>query len=286
MLRSLRHNRLPQKILTAVLVLSAPCMMGQQAAPSIPVNCGHGADAPVPSRPAHPRASAAEAEATTKAGRGEPSFVTMDEPANLDIARFRIADYADCAVATACYWTDLAAQTARAQAELKRLVATRKAGEKLALVLDIDETSLSSYCEEKREDYGFIAPMYNQWLMSTEASIPIPGTLALFNQARAAGVAVFFITGRPGVKGAADDQTEATARNLALAGYKDWQGLVLRGEAERTMDTTAYKSAARQRIADDGYRILMSVGDQWSDLNGTPRAEISVKLPNPFYYLP
>jgi hypothetical protein len=30
----------------------------------------------------------------------------------------------------------------------------------------------------------------------------------------------------------------------------------------------------------------MSVGDQWSDLNGEPRAEISVKLPNPFYYLP
>jgi hypothetical protein len=264
----------------------APFTLGQQAASLIPVSCGHGADSPVPPRPARPRASAADAEATAKAARAEPSFVTMDEPANLDIARFRIADYADCVVATACYWTDLAAQTARAQAELKRMVASRMPGEKLALVLDIDETSLSSYCEEKREDYGFIAPMYNQWLVSTEASIPIPGTLALFNQARAAGVAVFFITGRPGVKGAADDQTEATARNLALAGYKDWQGLVLRGEAERNADTTAYKSAARQRIADQGYRILLNVGDQWSDLNGTPRAEISVKLPNPFYYLP
>jgi len=26
--------------------------------------------------------------------------------------------------------------------------------------------------------------------------------------------------------------------------------------------------------------------DQWSDLNGEPKAQISMKLPNRFYYLP
>jgi hypothetical protein len=30
----------------------------------------------------------------------------------------------------------------------------------------------------------------------------------------------------------------------------------------------------------------MSVGDQWSDLLGDPQAEVNVKLPNPFYFLP
>ena len=55
-----------------------------------------------------------------------------------------------------CYWADVDAQAQRAEAELDRLVATQKAGEKLALVLDIDETSLSNYCEMKREDYGFL----------------------------------------------------------------------------------------------------------------------------------
>jgi hypothetical protein len=30
----------------------------------------------------------------------------------------------------------------------------------------------------------------------------------------------------------------------------------------------------------------MRIGDQWSDLNGEPHAEISVKLPNPFYFIP
>jgi len=279
---SIQHSAL-----IAALLLLTPFSFAQQTpAPLVPVHCGHTPDAPIPPRPSlHPRPTAEAAEATTKAARAEPSFLAMNEPANLDIARYRIADYADCIVGTVCYWSDLATQTARAQAELKRLVATRKPGEKLALVLDIDETSLSSYCEEKREDYGYIGSMYNQWLVSTEASIPIPGTLALFNQARAAGVAVFFITGRPGVKSAFDDQTEATARNLTLAGYKDWQGLILRDEAERDTDTTDFKSTERAKIAKD-YRIILNVGDQWSDLNGPARAEISVKLPNPFYYLP
>jgi predicted secreted acid phosphatase len=52
------------------------------------------------------------------------------------------------------------------------------------------------------------------------------------------------------------------------------------------MATVEYKSEERKKIVDAGYRIVMSVGDQWSDLNGEPRAEISVKLPNPFYYIP
>jgi predicted secreted acid phosphatase len=46
------------------------------------------------------------------------------------------------------------------------------------------------------------------------------------------------------------------------------------------MGTVEYKSAERKKIVDAGYRIVMSVGDQWSDLDGESRAEVSVKLPN------
>ena len=56
--------------------------------------------------------------------------------------------------ATGRMWT---LRRKRAEAALARLVAARKTGEKLALVLDIDETSLTNYCEMKREDYGFIS---------------------------------------------------------------------------------------------------------------------------------
>jgi hypothetical protein len=31
---------------------------------------------------------------------------------------------------------------------------------------------------------------------------------------------------------------------------------------------------------------VLNVGDQFSDLKGIPREELSVKLPNPFYYIP
>jgi hypothetical protein len=52
------------------------------------------------------------------------------------------------------------------------------------------------------------------------------------------------------------------------------------------MATVDYKGQERQKIVSAGYRIVLNMGDQWSDLNGEARGEMSVKLPNPFYYLP
>lgn len=231
--------------------------------------------------------TSAALEATAAEATRDPSILPAREPANLGIARYRVEEYADCSADQGCYWADLDAQTRRAEAELDRLLAQHHASsvseatrQKLAIVLDIDETSLSAYCEEKREDYGFIPEMFNTWIVSSAASIPIPGTLQLFRHTRAAGVSVFFLTGRP------HEQTEATARNLRTAGYDGWQGLILRSEAQRHTPTTEYKSGERARLAAQGYTLLLNVGDQWSDLLGTPRAELSVKLPNPFYYLP
>jgi predicted secreted acid phosphatase len=204
----------------------------------------------------------------------------MQEPENFGILRYRLMEYATCTNPRQCYWNDLKEQTGRAQSELKRLIASHKGEDNLAMVLDIDETSLSNYCELRREGFGFIATQFDNFLVSPDASIAIPGTLELYNEAIANKVKVFFITGR------AHQMTEATARDLHLAGYANWSGLILRNEDELTMDTTWYKSTERAKIVASGYRIILSVGDQWSDLNGSPAAEISVKLPNPFYFLP
>jgi acid phosphatase len=227
------------------------------------------------------RPSVAAARATAEAAAADPSVLVAAEPMeNFGVARYRLEDYAECVGTGGCYWADVDAQTKRAEVALDGLVARRKAGERLALVLDIDETSLSNYCEMKREDYGFLATMFNAWEVSSDADMALPGTMRLFNHARAAGVEVFFITGRAG------EQRSATAKNLEAAGYKGWKGLSLREGPQKTMPTVQYKSEERKKIVDAGYRIVMSVGDQWSDLNGEPRAEISVKLPNPFYYIP
>ena len=248
---------------------------GMCAAQVGPPACGAG-DVVRPGRPtdASIRATAADAAA-------DPTVLLAAESLpNFGVARFRLQDYAECVGENGCYWADLDAQWVRAEGALDRVLAGRKEGEKLAVVLDIDETSLTNYCEMRREDYGFIVQMYNVWMASPESAMVIPGALRLFNKARTAGVDVFFITGR------SDELREATERNLAAAGYKGWKGLALRTGPQKTMSTIDYKSEERQKIVAQGYRIVMSAGDQWSDLKGTAKAEISVKLPNPFYYLP
>ncbi len=265
-------RRFLQVMGVVVLVCS---VAGAQLGPPV-CSVAAGATSRVAARP-----SVAATLATAEAGAADPSVLVAAEPMeNFGVARYRLEDYADCLGNGGCYWADVDAQARRADFALEKVVATRKAGEKLAMVLDVDETSLSNYCEMKREDYGFLAAMFNKWEVSPAADIAVPGTLRLFNKAMAAGVDVFFITGR------ANEQREATMRNLEAAGYKGAKGLSLRVGAQKTMSTVEYKSEERRKIVDAGYRIVMSVGDQWSDLNGEPKAEISVKLPNPFYYIP
>jgi phosphoglycolate phosphatase-like HAD superfamily hydrolase len=227
------------------------------------------------------RMTATAAKAEQVEGAKDPDALPSAEPMeNFGIARYRLADYADCVGKGGCYWADLDAQYKRAEEALKVEAAGKKPGEKLAVVMDIDETSLSGYCEFEREDFGYIGGTFNAWVVGPEAAVAIPGGVRLFNEAKADGVAVFFITGRPGA------QTEATAKNLEAAGYHGWTGLALRDASELKMATIAYKSAERAKIAAKGYRIVLNVGDQWSDLLGTPKADVSVKLPNPFYFLP
>jgi predicted secreted acid phosphatase len=79
---------------------------------------------------------------------------------------------------------------------------------------------------------------------------------------------------------------EVTAANLRDQGMSEWKGLVLRSNEEQHETAVIYKSSERRKIVEQGYTIIMSIGDQWSDFDGEPRAELSVKLPNPFYFIP
>jgi hypothetical protein len=234
------------------------------------------------------RMTAGAAMAEQQMGAKDAHALLSDEPMeNFGIERYRLADYADCAGDDGCYWSDLDAQYKRAEAALATDVRYGH-GEKLAVVMDIDETTLSSYCEMEREDFGYVGPMFNGWVVTPEAAVAIPGALRLFAEAKATGAAVFFITGRPGRQpgDATGDETSATARNLEAAGFHGWAGLVLRNGEENRMATIVYKSEERKKIVAKGYTLVLSVGDQWSDLLGDPGASVSVKLPNPFYFLP
>jgi predicted secreted acid phosphatase len=152
----------------------------------------------------------------------------------------------------------------------------RKAAKRLAVVLDIDETSLSNLSAIEADNFTFGTA--SQGEATNEIGKAIPATLQLFNDAKARGVTVFFITGR-------GEATRAhTESNLTREGFSGWKQLYLK-PAGSTLTTVAYKTGARQDIEKQGYRIIANIGDQYSDLAGGHAAS-AFKLPNPFYFLP
>jgi len=159
---------------------------------------------------------------------------------------------------------------------------------KPALVLDIDETSLSNWPTLLANDLGRIqdgscarlpnGPCgFNAWVLRHRAS-PIAPTRTLFNTARTKGVSVFFITGRHEI------QRGATIFNLHEAGYRGWTKLIMRADSDTKRTVQAYKTEARSKISALGFDIMANMGDQSSDLDGG-YAECTFKLPNPFYFV-
>lgn len=159
---------------------------------------------------------------------------------------------------------------------------------KPVLVLDIDETSLSNWSNLKANNFGFIADGacdrlpsgpcgFKAWILQGVAP-PIKPALDLFNAAKAKGVAVVFITGRR------DRERQATLWNLDRAGYEGWAKLVTRPDDDAHPTVEAYKTEERRKLAEAGYTIIATVGDQQSDLDGG-FAECTFKVPNPFYFI-
>jgi predicted secreted acid phosphatase len=161
-----------------------------------------------------------------------------------------------------------------------------------ALVLDIDETSLSNWRVRYQNKFAYKADGpcnfskgsicgENAWELSARAPAIAP-TRDLFNAARREHVTVFFITGRS--ESAAERR--ATEKNLRLAGYSGWQRLYMRTKKfDGDKSVAPFKTWARGDIEARGYAIIANVGDQWSDLmNG--HSEHIFNVPNPFYFIP
>jgi acid phosphatase len=211
-----------------------------------------------------------------------PSHVSELAPGerirNLDKFKDELKLYHDCTCKCGCYTKDLDLQADRAIAFLRKRTALHGDDKKLALVLDIDETTLSNYEQMLNTGFAYDSKAFNAWVESAKAPA-IPGTLRLFKEAQRLEVNVIFLTGRP------ESQREVTERNLQEQGFDKWMRLILRAPEQKSSSALDYKSAARGDIEAEGYRIILSVGDQWSDLKGKHRAEYSVKYPDPYYFL-
>jgi predicted secreted acid phosphatase len=201
--------------------------------------------------------------------------VSAVEPTNLSTAKQQVQHY----VATGEYGKEVARVAAEANQYLIRRIPkgvpkSAKHSNKLAVVFDIDETTLSNARHIQANDYGYIPKVWDAWVAEGQATAIYP-VQAVYNTAVNAKVDVFFITGRT------PDGAAATERNLRQVGYETWARIIYK-PADFAESARAFKIDARRKLAAEGYLIILNIGDQNSDLAGG-YAERIFKLPNPFY---
>ncbi|QIG43992.1 hypothetical protein G5V58_15510 [Nocardioides anomalus] len=175
-----------------------------------------------------------------------------------------------------------------------------------ALVFDADDTTLWNYDLEDGVMKFVFDPAKQQVWISGHLMPAVPGMVALVKAARAAGCAIFGVTGR------STSQQADTIANLTEKGYVDAAGkplftaaqyytkgavVVSHGSAsiptqpwvdcggDNACSTIEYKASTRGHIEDQGYDVVGNFGDQYSDLIGG-FADHVYKIPNPTYYLP
>ncbi|MGW3737397.1 HAD family acid phosphatase [Streptomyces sp. NPDC005148] len=151
---------------------------------------------------------------------------------------------------------DVAAVIDVARPYIQQRIAQTPAGQKPAIVLDIDNSSLET-------DFHYF------WTFPTPA---IAQVRDLVRYAASQGVAIFFVTARPGII------ASLTQHNLTAVGYPV-TGLYVRDLPDLFDEVSTYKTAKRAEIEARGYTIIANIGNNESDLVGG-HAERTFKLPD------
>ncbi len=150
-----------------------------------------------------------------------------------------------------------------------------KAGDSAAVVFDIDDTALSYYELDKKNSFGYVPKLWDKWV--DDKTVPaIPQVKKFYDFLIARGFRIIFLSGRK------DYNYAGTIRNLDSAGYTNFDTLIVRNKDEYDLDALNFKSSKREKLTAKGYKIVGTVGDQWSDLRG-PDHGIQVKIPNYIY---
>jgi predicted secreted acid phosphatase len=206
-----------------------------------------------------------------------PAIIAAQSLPNLDHVKELLIRYHD----SGHYYADIRDITRQAMYYVKYRVARNKESnnpKNLAAVFDIDETSLSNYPDMLSMNFGGPPQAINN-AESLAHDPPLLDTLQLYNFTKNRGVTIFFVTGRT------ENQRQATLINLHRAGYMGWKVLFMKPNDYNRASVVPYKSAVRKKITAMGYDIILSIGDQWSDLQGG-YADKLFKVPDPYYYIP
>ncbi len=150
-----------------------------------------------------------------------------------------------------------------------------KVNNKSVVIFDIDETALNNYGLAKMMDFGYVYNLNKKWNEELKAPA-IEQTKDLYNFLLDKGFKIIFLTARN------TNEYDVTYKNLIQAGYTTFDTLLTQGEEEQKLNSQEFKIKKRTELANQGYKITGTVGDQWTDLNG-PYSGIQIKLPNYLY---
>ncbi|WKZ69452.1 MAG: HAD family acid phosphatase [Melioribacteraceae bacterium] len=144
-------------------------------------------------------------------------------------------------------------------------------------IFDVDETMLSNYAHTKEIGFGFEWKLWGEWIQRADCEV-IPQSRKLYDWLQERGVKIAFLTGRKPY------EYEATIKNLSQVGIITYDTLITRTDKTKDMLAEDFKDYERKLLAEKGYNIVVCVGDQWSDLEGS-NTGLTVKLPNYLYLI-
>jgi acid phosphatase len=190
---------------------------------------------------------------------------------NLTMVREMIVEYRKCDI----WHIELEDAASRA---IQILDGSGMEVKKRAVVFDIDETTLDNYEYYENNGFCYFKDRWSEWVDSAKAP-RIEPIFRVYRHALDKGYRIFFITGRH------ERSRASTERNLKNAGYSIYESLIMRDQTNAHDTALVYKSRAREKLTRKGYKIILNVGDQYSDLLGGYSKHI-LKLPNPMYFIP
>ncbi len=194
------------------------------------------------------------------------------EPANLDTAKGELLRY----INSGEYFREVSNVAIKANKYLaKRLNKPAQPGEKLAIVLDIDETAITNLAHFIANDFGYVPAVWQRYVASAQAKAIVPVQVA-YDMAIRADVAVFFLSARK------ENQRASTEKNLREVGYDVWTKTYFMAD-DSQVPVQLFKTNIRKQLVAEGYTIILNIGDQHTDLRGG-YAQKTFKLPNPIYF--
>jgi predicted secreted acid phosphatase len=192
-----------------------------------------------------------------------------NKPVNLSIAREEVKKYYESGM----FDKELDGVIAKAKSEFDEVGIKNNS----VVIFDVDETALDNYELAEKMGFGYVYEMNKKWNAEMKAPA-IKGVKELYDFLLSKGAKIIFLTGRN------FPEYEVTYQNLKNAGYSVFDTLITQIGDETKMKAREFKGKKRACLSEQGYEIIGTVGDQWSDLEGLYHG-IQIKIPNYLYLI-